>query len=181
MTTTVDIREAGTTMNTLRAITLSDMEGAPYIVAQCDAKGWNGFHVPLLSMGELAAHFAALQRNDPNGTWDEVRFGTVDGDVVMWDPTNGRWPMATAGPSSALASTRGALRSMALCGPTPQMSRATPSRSDPLTLCHVVVASLHDTSCPYQTDSNPTTEGKRHGYSRPAIRSPQPQRGSEGS
>ena len=110
MTTPADIREAGTTMNTLRAITLSDMEGAPYIVAQCDAKGWNGFHVPLLSMGELAAHFAALQRNDPNGTWDEVRFGTVDGDVVMWDPTNGetmadgyRWTVIRSGVNAGRA------------------------------------------------------------------------------
>jgi hypothetical protein len=53
-----------------RAITLSDNPGAPYIVAECDDKGWNGFHVPHLTATELADHFAALQANDPNGDWD---------------------------------------------------------------------------------------------------------------
>lgn len=56
-----------------RRITLSDSEDAPTLLAECDDKGWNGFHVPHLTAADLRRHYADLQRNDPNASWDQVK------------------------------------------------------------------------------------------------------------
>lgn len=81
-----------------RRITLSDSENAPTITAECDDKGWNGFHVPYLTAEEFTAHYRALQTNDPNADWDlihveyvgPIESTTPHGVIVMWDEIEGR-------------------------------------------------------------------------------------------
>lgn len=71
-------------MTTRRAITLSnDPEGGPYFWADCNDKGWNGYHVPHITAEELADHVYAHKINDPDGTWDDVEVLTGVGEGIV--------------------------------------------------------------------------------------------------
>ena len=48
--------------------------------AVCTEEGWNGFHVPILTAGELVAYWHACRANDPNGEWTDVPF--EDGETL---------------------------------------------------------------------------------------------------
>lgn len=54
---------------TMRTITISDM-GIP-ITADVDDHGWNGYHVPLLTLAEFNDYLARCEQVDRNGEWHQ--------------------------------------------------------------------------------------------------------------
>jgi hypothetical protein len=58
---------------TRRAITLDGGPGMPYIVAECNATGWNAYHVPRINADMLRDYLTRSLAADPNGQWDLVQ------------------------------------------------------------------------------------------------------------
>jgi hypothetical protein len=71
-----------TTPSRRLAITLGDFDGAPYIIADCDLKGWNGYHVPRITGPILAAHLGALEAAEPGTGWDAIVTTSDTGFIV---------------------------------------------------------------------------------------------------
>jgi hypothetical protein len=55
---------------TPRRLTMfEEPEGAPFVLAYCEPRFWDGFYVPVLSLQLLAFHWGQCAATDPNGEW----------------------------------------------------------------------------------------------------------------
>jgi hypothetical protein len=58
---------------TPRRLTLFDeTEAAPFVLAYCEPRFWEGFYVPRMSLALLAFYWGQCWATDPNGTWRET-------------------------------------------------------------------------------------------------------------
>ena len=58
---------------TPRRLTMfEDTEDAPFVLAYCEPRFWEGFYVPRLSLQMLAFHWGQCFATDMNGTWNET-------------------------------------------------------------------------------------------------------------